>query len=124
MRGERGDRRNVTTEPAGSSRPSLHFERDARRAQTLSPVTSVERDRREHLPSGAEAEAAPRTPNVAIVLWSGQIGGAEVFMTDLARHLPALGVAAKIVFVGDPEPLRTRAREEGLPYLALGFGRG
>jgi glycosyltransferase involved in cell wall biosynthesis len=63
-------------------------------------------------------------PRLAMVLWDGAIGGAEVFMASLAARLGRLDVDTTMVFVSDPRPLVERTGADGVPYLSLGFGRG
>ena len=59
---------------------------------------------------------------LALVLWNGNLGGAETFSAALARQLRADGVDAGLVFVGSPEPL---ARElDDVPHVTIGLGRG
>jgi glycosyltransferase involved in cell wall biosynthesis len=59
---------------------------------------------------------------LALVLWNGNLGGAETFSAALARQLRADGVDAGLVFVGSPEPL---ARElDDVPHMTVGLSRG
>lgn len=62
--------------------------------------------------------------NLALVLWSGRIGGAETFNVALAERLRALGAHVTVVFIEDAWPLADRLAGAGIPYRALGFGRG
>lgn len=61
---------------------------------------------------------------IALVLWNGDVGGAEVFAATLARQLRAQGLDARIAFVGEPEPLAARLVSHGVPYVAACMGRG
>jgi glycosyltransferase involved in cell wall biosynthesis len=61
---------------------------------------------------------------LALILWAGDIGGAELLTANLAVHFRRHGVDASLVFVGNPEPLATRLRESGVPHVTLGFRRG
>lgn len=61
---------------------------------------------------------------VAIVLWKGDIGGAEVVSASLAKHLRRSGVEATVVFVADPAPLDRRLTAAGIPFVSLGLTRG
>ena len=63
-------------------------------------------------------------PRLAMVLWNGGIGGAEIFMASLAARLRKLEVDTTIAFVSSPYPLVERAPRDGVPYLSLGFRRG
>jgi glycosyltransferase involved in cell wall biosynthesis len=69
-------------------------------------------------------EGHDRHPRIALVLWNGDIGGAEIVTAKLAQRFRALGAAARIVFVARPEPLATRLATDGVPYVDLGFKRG
>ncbi len=70
----------------------------------------------------ASAAGSPR--RIALVLWNGDVGGAEVLTASLAKHMRLQGVDASVVFVGRGEPLATRLRDSAIPYRALGFARG
>lgn len=59
-----------------------------------------------------------------MVLWSGDVGGAEVLTVNLAEQMRRLGVDASIVLLGDPEPLCGRLAAAGIPWRSLGFARG
>lgn len=72
--------------------------------------------------SAASATGSPR--RIALVLWNGDVGGAEVLTASLAKHMRLQGVDASVVFVGRGEPLATRLRDSAVPYRALGFPRG
>jgi glycosyltransferase involved in cell wall biosynthesis len=61
---------------------------------------------------------------IALVLWKGDIGGAEVVSVGLARALRSLGTVATVVFIEGPEPLAGRLRQLDLPYRTVGLGRG
>ena len=65
-----------------------------------------------------------RSPRIAVVLWNGDMGGAETFSAMLCDGLRAAGADARILFVGEPRPLAQRLDDGGLPYETLGFGRG
>lgn len=70
----------------------------------------------------AVASIPPR--RLALVLWSGNFGGAETFTVALARALREKGADARIVFVTDPSPLAQRLRAAEVPFEALGLSRG
>jgi len=78
----------------------------------------------EHPRTATPAEIRGGRPRVAIVLWNGDVGGAEVVSLSIARQLRALGAESTIVFVEQPQPLAARIPEAGVPYRQLGFDRG
>ena len=61
---------------------------------------------------------------LALVLWNGDVGGAEVMTASLAGELIGLGAEATIVFVGPVEPLAERLRAGQIPYRSLSLARG
>jgi glycosyltransferase involved in cell wall biosynthesis len=62
---------------------------------------------------------------LTLILWNGDVGGAEVFSVALARRMRQLGREATILFIGSPQPLATRLLDEDdVPYRVLGFSRG
>lgn len=61
---------------------------------------------------------------LAVVLWDGSIGGAEVFGGMLVDRMNRLGATAEVVFIGRPEPLAARLLDLGVPYRSLDFERG
>jgi glycosyltransferase involved in cell wall biosynthesis len=63
-------------------------------------------------------------PRLAMVLWKGAIGGAEIFMASLAARLRTLEVDTTMAFISSPHPLVERVAAEGVPHLSLGFDRG
>jgi glycosyltransferase involved in cell wall biosynthesis len=63
-------------------------------------------------------------PRLALVLWSGHIGGAETFSVALASALRKEGADARLVFVTNPSRLTMRARTAGIPFETLGLKRG
>jgi len=70
-----------------------------------------------------------RTPpgyscKLALVLWRGDVGGAEVLSVALAQRLRMTGVDATVVFVTQAAPLAHRLGALELPYRSLGFVRG
>src|SRR5437867_3616889 len=62
--------------------------------------------------------------HLALVLWSGNIGGAERVTAQLARQLRRDNVDARIVFVCTPEPLARDLVKWGIPFSVLGLSRG
>jgi glycosyltransferase involved in cell wall biosynthesis len=70
------------------------------------------------------ASEPDRQRKLALVLWRGDVGGAEVLNAKLAEHLRQLGADVTIVFVGTPWPLAERLSRTDIPYCSLGFGRG
>jgi len=61
---------------------------------------------------------------LALVLWSGRIGGAETFSVALAGRLRRLGADATVVFVEKPRDLGLRLSRQEVPYRSLDFRRG
>jgi glycosyltransferase involved in cell wall biosynthesis len=61
---------------------------------------------------------------LALVLWSGKVGGAETLAVALARNLRDSGVDARIVIVGHAEPLAQRLVEACVPFDELRLKRG
>jgi glycosyltransferase involved in cell wall biosynthesis len=61
---------------------------------------------------------------VALVAWSGSVGGAELFTTALAAGLRDCGVDARIVFVGDPLPASRQLEAQDVPFATFGAKRG
>jgi rhamnosyl/mannosyltransferase len=61
---------------------------------------------------------------LALVLWKGDIGGAEVLSAALAEQFRRRGVEATVVFIEGPEPLGGRLDELGLPHRSVGLQRG
>lgn len=75
--------------------------------------------------SSAQPRADPdRRWRIALVCWSGQVGGAEVFSTDLAVALRLHGVETGVVIVGADGPVSDRLDAAGIPRLTLGLRRG
>jgi glycosyltransferase involved in cell wall biosynthesis len=93
----------------------------AHKSQSVAPAAGA--------PTGGKPEptAETRRPprRLALVLWNGNIGGAEVFNVALARRMRRLGLEATIVFVGDSQPLAARLLDsDDVPYRTLGLSRG
>jgi glycosyltransferase involved in cell wall biosynthesis len=65
-----------------------------------------------------------RGRRLALVLWNGNVGGAEILNMTLAEYMRQLGAQVTIVFVADPEPLAARLCKTGVPYTSLGLKRG
>lgn len=61
---------------------------------------------------------------LALVLWKGDIGGAEVLSVSLAEQFRRRGVEATVVFIEGPDPLGGRLDELGLPHRSIGLSRG
>ena len=61
---------------------------------------------------------------VAFVLWSGNLGGAETLSGYLAGELRSRGLDARVVFVQDGRALAAHLSERSVPWTALGFPRG
>jgi glycosyltransferase involved in cell wall biosynthesis len=89
------------------------------RATDTSPVPQTE--------VGEKSAAVPATPartRVALVLWSGHLGGAETLTAELAGALRRHDIDARIVFVCGGDLLARRLHELQVPYETLGISRG
>ena len=75
-------------------------------------------------PSGRAMSESDSGRTLALVLWNGDVGGAEILNSKLADQLRRLGAAVTIVFVGTPWPLAEQLARADIPYRSLGFGRG
>jgi glycosyltransferase involved in cell wall biosynthesis len=60
---------------------------------------------------------------IALVLWDGNVGGAEKVTAELAGGLRAIGVDASVVFVRDPATLAADLDRLEVPYTSLGARR-
>jgi glycosyltransferase involved in cell wall biosynthesis len=61
---------------------------------------------------------------LALVLWSGPLGGAETLTAMLAREWREWGIDASVVFVTHGVPLAERLDRDGVPHLSVGLSRG
>lgn len=61
---------------------------------------------------------------IGLVLWNGDIGGAEVFSLSLAERMRQFGVDTSMVFINHPYPLLARASSPKVPTRSLGLRRG
>jgi glycosyltransferase involved in cell wall biosynthesis len=68
--------------------------------------------------------AANCTRRLALVLWSGRVGGAQTLNVALAERLRRLGADITIVFIEKPWPLAERLSNKGIPYRSLALRRG
>jgi L-malate glycosyltransferase len=73
---------------------------------------------------GLEAVEADRALDVAFVLWSGELGGAQSLTAELASALRHRGHRVSVIFVTRPDPLSQHLEKLDVPYAALGLGRG
>jgi glycosyltransferase involved in cell wall biosynthesis len=60
---------------------------------------------------------------VALVLWDGNVGGAERVTAEIAGGLRAAGVDARLVFVRDPKTLAADLDRLDVPYVSFGARR-
>ena len=60
---------------------------------------------------------------LSLVLWDGNVGGAEKITAELAGGLRAMGVAPTVVFVRDPKTLAGDLDRVGVPYVSFGARR-
>ncbi len=72
----------------------------------------------------ADAGGGGEGRRLALVLWNGDVGGAEVVTVSIAEQMRRLGVDASLLFIGRAEPLATRLDDVDVPYRSLGFDRG
>jgi glycosyltransferase involved in cell wall biosynthesis len=61
---------------------------------------------------------------VALILWSGRIGGTESATADLAWALRSQGLEARILFIEGPHGLDQKLRRLEVPYSSLNLVRG
>lgn len=61
---------------------------------------------------------------LALILWNGDVGGAEILNATLAEDMRRLGATITIVFVANPHPLSERLVLADIPYRSLNFSRG
>lgn len=70
------------------------------------------------------ARLRPPRLRIAVVLWNGDVGGAEVVSLSIAQQLRSLGAETTVVFVEQPQPLASRIPAGCVSQRALGFTRG
>jgi glycosyltransferase involved in cell wall biosynthesis len=75
----------------------------------------------QHVESDSTLDGALR---LALVLWKGDVGGAEVLTATLAERMPEMGARVTIVFVGHSRPLSERLIRADIPYSSLELNRG
>jgi glycosyltransferase involved in cell wall biosynthesis len=61
---------------------------------------------------------------LALVLWNGNLGGAEALKAMLAREWRKWEVEASVVFVTDGALLADRLERDGVPHRSVGLTRG
>ena len=71
-----------------------------------------------------ELQPALGVPEIAIVLFSGQVGGAETFGVGLAAELRKSGVRATVVLIDGRGPIPQRLDALEVPYAVYGAKRG
>jgi glycosyltransferase involved in cell wall biosynthesis len=59
-----------------------------------------------------------------MILWNGDVGGAEVLNASLAERLRRLGANVTMLFIETPSPLAERLFRADIPYRSLGCVRG
>jgi glycosyltransferase involved in cell wall biosynthesis len=64
------------------------------------------------------------TLRLAVVLWDGAVGGAEVHSVNLASQMHRMGAEVTIVLIGDSRPLDARIAAARIPFRSLGLRRG
>src|SRR4051794_26235210 len=60
---------------------------------------------------------------LSVVLWDGNVGGAEKVTAELAGALRNVGVDATVVFVRDPATLAADLERLEVPYVSFGARR-
>jgi glycosyltransferase involved in cell wall biosynthesis len=60
---------------------------------------------------------------VSLILWDGNVGGAEKVTAELAGALRSIGVDATVVFVRDPKSLAADLDRLSVPYVSFGARR-
>jgi glycosyltransferase involved in cell wall biosynthesis len=60
---------------------------------------------------------------ISLVLWDGNVGGAERVTAELAAALRSIGLDATVVFVRDPATLAADLERLDVPYVTLGARR-
>ncbi len=63
-------------------------------------------------------------PRLALVMWGGFVGGAEILSVALAQHMRGLGADVTVVFIQSPWSLAGRLESAQVPYRSLQMGRG
>jgi glycosyltransferase involved in cell wall biosynthesis len=61
---------------------------------------------------------------IAVVLWNGDVGGAERVSAEVIRRWRDHGIDGSIVFVQDSRPLADLLPDLSIPFTALEFARG
>src|SRR5438270_4125282 len=75
-------------------------------------------------PTDTLPAVAERRLQVAIVLFSGRLGGAEMFSAQLAAQLPQYGVDSHVVLIEAAGELQRRLDALRVPYSVYGAKRG
>jgi glycosyltransferase involved in cell wall biosynthesis len=65
-----------------------------------------------------------RKPRLALVLWNGNVGGAETFSVSLAARMRQFGADLTVVFVERPLSMSERLSTARIPHRSLGLERG
>ena len=73
---------------------------------------------------GADVRPGVQGLKLAIVLWNGNVGGAETVKAMLARAWRTWGVEASVIFITNGAPLAERLERDGVPHQSLGVARG
>ena len=61
---------------------------------------------------------------IAVVIWSGELGGAETWSAAIAQQMRRSGVDATVVSITDSAPLADRMAAMAVPWVDVGFARG
>jgi glycosyltransferase involved in cell wall biosynthesis len=74
--------------------------------------------------AAAVHDSIDRGRQVALVLWSGEIGGAETFTLDLAAAFQQRSIGAHVLLIAEGGPLNERLDAARIPASSLNFRRG
>jgi glycosyltransferase involved in cell wall biosynthesis len=77
-----------------------------------------------HLGSRQERWGSESRLKIAVVLWNGGIGGAELVSAEVMRLWRGDGIDGTIIFVQDSLPMAELLTEQGVPFTGLDFARG
>lgn len=66
----------------------------------------------------------PQVGRIAVVSWTGNIGGAEVFSTRLSKALQKLGANVGVLFIGRSGELGDYLDASAVPFQVMGLNRG
>jgi glycosyltransferase involved in cell wall biosynthesis len=89
------------------------------------PAETAAELRSPHASGGRQGRRGSHTRlKIAVVLWNGDLGGAEAVSTEVIRQWANDGIDGSVVFVQDSFPLAARLAELGIRFSTLDFQRG